>query len=146
MTVSEQLRSCWGPSRLAHHGDLRSSQYKASLRNYSTTSHVSHYLLSCFRRFLPALQQNRAQSRLLYLLNRKKSINYNLVTLNFFFLSLECQCVQMRQIALRSVFVNYKYSTHQPFILKFISEFILLSQLIYVIVQTMRAVLSQCCW
>ena len=24
MTVSERLRSCWGPSRLAHHGDLRS--------------------------------------------------------------------------------------------------------------------------
>ena len=102
-------------------------------------------LLSCFRRFLPALQQNRAQSRLLYLLNRKRSINYNLVSLNFFSLWLECQCVQMKQIAFRSVCVNYKYSTHQPFILKFISEFILLSQLIYVIVQTMRAVLSQCC-
>ena len=28
MTVSERLRSCWGPSRLAHHPDLRSSQWR----------------------------------------------------------------------------------------------------------------------
>ena len=27
MTVSERLRSCWDPSRLAHCGDLRSSQW-----------------------------------------------------------------------------------------------------------------------
>ena len=27
MTVSERLRSCWGPTRPAHHGDLRSSQW-----------------------------------------------------------------------------------------------------------------------
>ena len=27
MMVSERLRSCWGPSRLAHNGDLRSSQW-----------------------------------------------------------------------------------------------------------------------
>ena len=27
MPVSERLRSRWGPSRLAHHGDLRSSQW-----------------------------------------------------------------------------------------------------------------------
>ena len=27
MTVSERIWSCWGPSRLAHHGDLRSSQW-----------------------------------------------------------------------------------------------------------------------
>ena len=32
-TVSERLRSCWGPSRLAHHGDLR-HRSEASLRNY----------------------------------------------------------------------------------------------------------------
>ena len=27
MTVSERLRSCWGLSRLTHHGDLRSSRW-----------------------------------------------------------------------------------------------------------------------
>ena len=27
MTVSERLQSCWGPSRLAYHGHLRSSQW-----------------------------------------------------------------------------------------------------------------------
>ena len=32
-TVSERLRSCRGPSRLAHHGDLR-HRSEASLRNY----------------------------------------------------------------------------------------------------------------
>ena len=32
-TVSERLRSCWGPSRLAHHVDLR-HRSEASLRNY----------------------------------------------------------------------------------------------------------------
>ena len=34
-------------------------------------------LLSCSSRFLRALQQNRAQSRLLYLLNNKK-LSYNI--------------------------------------------------------------------
>ena len=33
MTVSERQRSCRGPSRLAHHGDLR-HRSAASLRNY----------------------------------------------------------------------------------------------------------------
>ena len=28
MTVSERLRSCWGPSRLAQHRDLRSSPWR----------------------------------------------------------------------------------------------------------------------
>ena len=72
-------------------------------------------LLSCFRRFLPALQQNRAQSRLLYLLNRKKSINYNLVSLNFFFVVGVSMCsgeTDRIQISLRELQILYPPTIH----------------------------------
>ena len=73
-------------------------------------------LLSCFRRFLPALQQNRAQSRLLYLLNRKKSINYNLVSLNFFFfvvgVSMCSDETDRIQISLRELQILYPPTIH----------------------------------
>ena len=58
-------------------------------KDYSTTSRlVSCFpptLLSCFSRFLRALQQNSAQSRLLYLLNRRKARFFltRLVTITF---------------------------------------------------------------
>ena len=72
-------------------------------------------LLSCFRRFLPALQQNRAQSRLLYLLNRKKIINYNLVSLNFFFVVGVSMCsgeTDRIQISLRELQILYPPTIH----------------------------------
>ena len=45
-----------------------------SQSNYLTASRVSPYISFVFYRFLRALQQNRAQSRLLYLLNKTLSV------------------------------------------------------------------------
>ena len=60
MPVSERIWSWWSPSRLAHHGDIRSSQ-KASLRNY--ISHPSsEKIRACFDILSDALSGRSHQS------------------------------------------------------------------------------------
>ena len=52
-------------------------EYSRSREKHSTTSRVSPTLLSCSSRFLRALQQNRVQSRLFYLLNQTQQQEVN---------------------------------------------------------------------
>ena len=53
MMVSERLRSCWGPSPLAHHGDLRSSQWSKPQKLHRppfewTTKRLLWYPFRCY--------------------------------------------------------------------------------------------------
>ena len=57
-------------SNLRYHNMSRDESPRQRRKSSSITSRVSLYFLSCSNCFLRALQQNRAQSRLLYNLNK----------------------------------------------------------------------------